>query len=763
MNSLFLSRSHESRQSAVRWISGAALVGAVALSAGFLQVATTVPAAALTNTNYAVTSNADAAGVCPSPTNCTLSTAITDYNAQASGGTATITFSGTFPASTITHEQTSTSVANTASGGTNAAVFGSTPSPGDTIVVNLMLQATGTVSSVSGLGATWTPRGTNNFSTYTDVSYSGVVGASPTNSLTVTTSGPSWYLGADEFAGVDSASGFVAASGTTTPGSITLHPSAKQGVDVWGNSTGVSGSPPSSPWVDASLLGGNIFGAYQIAAASGPVTASWSLTTGSPIWGLNGVLLSPTTVNTYLIAATGLPVIHNPNGVPLTITGNGAANTIIDGGGSSNNLTVSGGAPVTITGLTVQNVTSGYGGIQNTLGGNLTLSQVTLTANNGGGGILNWNGSILTASGITVTANTGTAPGGGGIQNYATLNMSNSTVSNNTEAGEGGGIYNTTPGVLLLTNDLITQNTAATGGAPGLGGGIYNGGGAITASQVTLSNNTAKGTLLSPSSDGLGGGIYTAGGRVNLSSDTISGNTATGTGNGNGFGGGIYAAGTIVSANGVSVSGNTAAGDTTVSPVGVGGIGGGIYSNPTPSFNFINGSVSGNVANGVGAAGGGIYANGGRFIATNDTVSGNKATGTGAVGGGIFLDTTASPVGLTFVTVSSNTASGSGGGIYVAGGSLTLNESLVTLNTAGLNGGGIDVAGGTVTVNSTTISHNTATAGNGGGIYLSGGNLYLLSDLITANKAVLGGGIFVAGGTLHLFPSTTVTGNTPNP
>ena len=97
-------------------------------------------------------------------------------------------------------------------------------------------------------------------------------------------------------------------------------------------------------------------------------------------------------------ASGDLDILDNGD---LTIQGNGAANTIIDGGGIDRVFHVcpSGGCAntVTFTGVTIRNGNTDYGG-----------------------GILNW-GTLNVQTGSTVSANT--AVHGGGITNYGTLNV----------------------------------------------------------------------------------------------------------------------------------------------------------------------------------------------------------------------------------------------------------------------------------------------------------------------------------------------------
>ena len=136
-------------------------------------------------------------------------------------------------------------------------------------------------------------------------------------------------------------------------------------------------------------------------------------------------------------------------------------------------------------------------------------------------------------------------------------------------------------------------------------------------------------------------------------------------------------------------------------------------------------------------------------------------------GGGIYSDGT-----LTIIntTVNGNTAitpspeEGYGGGIYTAGGTLTITGSTISFNFASLWGGGIN-GGGTIT--DSTISGNTAGGGDdhrpgqGGGIY-GGGTIS--NSTISGNTAWgdefkgpgLGGGIY-GGGT---FSNTILSYNT---
>jgi hypothetical protein len=261
-------------------------------------------------------------------------------------------------------------------------------------------------------------------------------------------------------------------------------------------------------------------------------------------------------------------------------------------------------------------------------------------------------------SGLTITngnaANLG--GGGGGIFNQGTLNLSNCTLSGNTE-DFGGGIFNL-GGTLTLSNCTLSDNRANLNG-----GGIFNQGGKLTLNNSTLSTNTAVNE---------GGGIFNKGGMLTLNNSTLSGNQASA-----GTGGGIYNGATLMLNN--STLSTNAANDS----------GGGIDNRGTLTLN--NSTLSSNVA----GAGGGIWNHlDGTLTLSNSTLSGNKARGIGA---GLFNDVGGSAT-LTNATLTANRADsdddafGGGGGILNAG-TLTLHNTLVAGNFRGTGTARDDVIG----------------------------------------------------------------------
>ena len=146
----------------------------------------------------------------------------------------------------------------------------------------------------------------------------------------------------------------------------------------------------------------------------------------------------------------------------LTITGAGAASTVIDGGALDRVFHVTPGATVQIDGVTITNGDA-----------------------NQGGGI--WNNGTLVLNNSTVSGNTG--GGGSGIFNsFGTITLTNSTISANT-GGRGSGIFNNR-GTITLTNSTISGNLADTSG-----GGLMNQG-PMTILNITIVSNTATSTRL---------------------------------------------------------------------------------------------------------------------------------------------------------------------------------------------------------------------------------------------------------------------------
>ncbi|MHC0061782.1 beta strand repeat-containing protein [Nostoc sp. UIC 10890] len=250
----------------------------------------------------------------------------------------------------------------------------------------------------------------------------------------------------------------------------------------------------------------------------------------------------------------------------LTINGLGANNLSISGNNSSavfrvndgnnsnqisvviNDLTVTGGTDNSLAGgifnqenLTLFNSsvsenTGNYGGIYN--GGTLSIANSTVLGNNGSiGGILNFGSLSLTNS--SVSDNIGTTYGG--IQNQGTLlNITGSTISNNTatSAGGAGGIAHFN-GTFNLINSTVSGNT-----------GVVNAAGILSISIANLTNSTISGNT---TKNGAGG--ISNSGTLNLINSTVTNNTTDSDNNGTGNGGGLLNFGNVTAQNTI-IAGN---------------------------------------------------------------------------------------------------------------------------------------------------------------------------------------------------------------
>lgn len=106
----------------------------------------------------------------------------------------------------------------------------------------------------------------------------------------------------------------------------------------------------------------------------------------------------------------------------------------------------------------------------------------------------------------------GLSGGGGGIYNWGSVEVRESTIAGNHAHNFGGGIFNR--GWLYLQDSTVTNNlTHDNRGSQG--GGIYSYKGIVDIAYSTINNNKAN----------FGGGLYIFGGGLNMWNSTVSGNT----------------------------------------------------------------------------------------------------------------------------------------------------------------------------------------------------------------------------------------------
>ena len=161
-------------------------------------------------------------------------------------------------------------------------------------------------------------------------------------------------------------------------------------------------------------------------------------------------------------------------------------------------------------------------------------------------------------------------------------------------------------------------------------------------------------------------------------------------------------------------------------------------------FNMYGGSITGNKEHVSSSnntrtetpGGGGVYMNcptneqayGGIFNMYGGTISNNSATN----GGGLFM---CNNVGNNFNmydgSITGNTATEKGGGVYSAGGEITMTGGNIERNNASQGGGMYESGGSSVffTMSGGSITGNTAT-GKGGGVYVSTGGNFKISGSV---------------------------------
>jgi len=245
----------------------------------------------------------------------------------------------------------------------------------------------------------------------------------------------------------------------------------------------------------------------------------------------------------------------------------------------------------------------------------------------GTSGLVTGTSANVQIDGFTLT-HTGTGAGRL-IHNQGRLSIFNSVLTNgnvsalsgtSAASGNGGAIYNSGTGVIdYLAPDVSLSNNKAK-----LGGAIYNSTGQIADLRATIISNTA--TLA-------GGGIYnqctscndstTLKGRVDVYSAQIVGNTAI-------SGGGVFNRGwfymtdTYVILNSVSGSGS---GESTPGGQSLDGSGGGVVSTPystTRAAIFNTAGISSVSSNTASLNGGGIY-NAGQANLVGVSITDNRA------------------------------------------------------------------------------------------------------------------------------------------
>jgi hypothetical protein len=341
--------------------------------------------------------------------------------------------------------------------------------------------------------------------------------------------------------------------------------------------------------------------------------------------------------------------------------------------------------------------------------------------------------NLCTINGLSVQD--GFSGVGGGVYSSGYLTLDSDNITNNKTDGSGGGVANSVGGTMVIKYCTISNNSCA-----GSGGGVVNYGLlTVYASQIYSNNANYSGGGLS---------IAPGGTAKVLDASSIYNNKAVDDG------GGICNDGSSLIVTSASIRGNTATGAG-----GVGGRGGGIFSN----IGSLTLTMGDEIIKNTAPRGGGIFIKSGNVKMTGGAISSNKAAaydGAPGGGGGIFLSVWGS-LTLTGVQVSLNKVSGgNGAGLYMAIGyeKVTVSGGTFQFNSSLSQGGGIYNDGGTLTLKGGAYFGPDNSADQGGGMYLAEHSETTFNGVtVSGNTASNGGpGVYWQTG-------ATVNPNPPNP
>jgi len=415
----------------------------------------------------------------------------------------------------------------------------------------------------------------------------------------------------------------------------------------------------------------------------------------------------------------------------VTIAGGGAS-TIIDAGGLNTGSMRDRAFHLTAPGVTAifQDLTiangvaadDGTGGVST----NPTAQNGTFPSSRLGGGILN-NGGSVTLTNVT-------------IQSCQVVGKGDTVVNDHTFLdAHGGGLASlTNTGSVTITGSTFTGNSAVGGnggnfnngqGSNAQGGSIYVEGGTlnidlsriVTSSAIGGNGGNGPGNQQNGGFGGTaqGGGVWIGGGTLSINHSTFESCAATG--------------------------GNSGQGQNGAEPAGDAG-GGGVYSlatatvtNSTFDLNSATGGRSGDTfgpdcfgahesLNAGAARGGAMLADGGSVLIDTATFANNSAKGGnggdggptnvatcaqsqhgdgGIAYGGAITNNNAATLNIKHSTISGNSAQAGNSGVNQGGASLPPRPA------AEGTGGGIRVGPGSVTLENTIIAGNTAANGVG--------------------------------------------------
>jgi hypothetical protein len=443
--------------------------------------------------------------------------------------------------------------------------------------------------------------------------------------------------------------------------------------------------------------------------------------------------------------------------VSVKIVGAGAGSTVIRGGGSVLTIGAYGASAeptVSISGVTIT------GGVARSSPESVPFIGEDGVIARGGGVEIPPNadftgGATVTISNSVITGNLADpthalplgppCPGGvscpfaqaagGGIDNWGTLTLANTTVSDNrigsatglgavVSDADGGGIANELAG-LTVSNSTVSGNQASATAPDGRfadSGGMFLDGGTLTISNSTVTDNHASLAASLPNSvelNAVAGGVHVTDNvtAATISNTVISGNSVSMTntvGDAAAFSGGLHTDGTFTLSNDVIADNSVYSVTLPGSPGDAeGDSGAGEMAGTISNTRFTGNSVTVKSANGTAAAAAGAAVFTGTLI--NSNVSGNTVTaasphGTVVLAGGGLQ--AGGPLTLRNTTVSGNRGDANGlSGTAQGGGIFAVDESA----SGGPPGGPLILADATITRN--LLTGTTGITLQGGGIF----------------------------------------------
>ena len=240
---------------------------------------------------------------------------------------------------------------------------------------------------------------------------------------------------------------------------------------------------------------------------------------GAGVWNDGGVLTVTGSAFSGNTASAGFSggAIFNSNDGTLNVTDSTFSNNLATTGSGAAIYNSGASTLSVVNSVFSSNYASGPsnsvgGGIWNDTGSTANITHTTFSSNgaNVGGAIYNDSGSLLTVATSTLDDNDA-GDDAGGIANFGTATITDTTISDNSaslaggifnngtltitgsnfagdNAVKGGGIINSNSGSLQVTNSTFYQNGAA-GGPDGEGGAILNYGTPLTITNSTFYGN----------------------------------------------------------------------------------------------------------------------------------------------------------------------------------------------------------------------------------------------------------------------------------